>query len=106
MFIFDFILSVKFNRKLIDLLKKFTNMLSVLLRKISVDDNLNDFVISCYYFLVLIPVHMFGSVNFCLEHNKFSDLLNSIRSKCQQCKSWTESKKAIRASLVSIAAFF
>ncbi|XP_031566569.1 mediator of RNA polymerase II transcription subunit 1-like [Actinia tenebrosa] len=44
-------------------------------------------------------IHIFGNVNFCLEHNKFSELLNSIRSKCQQCKSWTDSKKAIRASL-------
>ena len=43
---------------------------------------------------------MFGSLNFYLEHSKFSDLLNSIRSKCESCATWPDPAKAIRASLV------
>ncbi|XP_048584382.1 mediator of RNA polymerase II transcription subunit 1 [Nematostella vectensis] len=45
--------------------------------------------------------HIFGPLNFCLEHNKFTEHINSIRSKCLQCKSWPDGKreKAIKASL-------
>ncbi|XP_068758500.1 mediator of RNA polymerase II transcription subunit 1-like isoform X2 [Montipora capricornis] len=44
-------------------------------------------------------IHAFGSLNFYSEHSKFTDLLNSIRSKCQSCASWPDPAKAIRASL-------
>ena len=50
-------------------------------------------------------VHAFGSLNFYSEHSKFTDLLNSIRSKCQSCASWPDPAKAIRASLVCIETF-
>ncbi|XP_027052677.1 uncharacterized protein LOC113679899 [Pocillopora damicornis] len=43
-------------------------------------------------------IHAFGSLNFYLEHSKFNDLLNSIRSKCKSCASWPDPAKAIRAS--------
>ena len=45
-------------------------------------------------------VHAFGSLNFYLEHSKFTDLLNSIRSKCESCATWPDPAKAIKASLV------
>jgi len=34
-----------------------------------------------------------------LEHSKFTDLLNSIRSKCESCATWPDPAKAIKASL-------
>ncbi|XP_078343120.1 mediator of RNA polymerase II transcription subunit 1-like [Oculina patagonica] len=44
-------------------------------------------------------IHVFGSLNFYSEHSKFTDLLNSIRSKCESCATWPDPAKAIRASL-------
>jgi len=46
--------------------------------------------------------HAFGSLNFYLEHSKFTDLLNSIRSKCESCATWPDPAKAIKASLVRL----
>ena len=57
----------------------------------------------CFFLKTLccLSVHAFGSLNFYLEHSKFNDLLNSIRSKCKSCASWPDPAKAIRASQVS-----
>ena len=57
----------------------------------------------CFFLKTLccLSVHAFGSLNFYLEHSKFNDLLNSIRSKCKSCASWPDPAKAIRASQVN-----
>ena len=46
-------------------------------------------------------VHSFGPYNFHQEHNKFRALLNGIHSRCKQCKSWSNSKHAVKAFVVS-----
>ena len=52
--------------------------------------------------VLYFAVHAFGSLNFYLEHSKFTDLLNSIRSKCESCATWPDPAKAIKASLVRL----
>ena len=55
--------------------------------------------------MFLFSVHSFGPYNFHQEHNKFRALLNGIHSRCKQCKSWSNSKHAVKAFVVSTTLF-